>query len=839
MLNFLSGFRWPALLLLPFLAACNSSKFLAEEQEILVKQQVVIDNKKEIKNASELNYQLSTLARQQPNTNFLFLFPREYIYLSSNRAKDSTRFDRFKRNALGQPPAIYNDSLTQLTIEDMETFLIYRGYLRAEAYTDLDHLKRQRIGVTYHVNTGPRTLIDSVSYSSPQPDIDSILQTELPNSFLQPNDPLNLTLFDKEKERLGRLLRNKGYAFFTNTYFEQLRVITFRRPGFADLSLQISPPRSDEYHQRYKVGTVDVYGDFQAGDIIEPFGLDTIVEGIRFRFLGSEPKVKIDALLDNIFLRPGEFYSKDAVDKTNEQLGLLGIYRFVRIGSQIDPNDEGLLNFSLQLTPNEQMEVGLDFDLNYTNRINNTGATNLIGLSLSPSFNHRNLLGGGELFTTNIRGGVEFNPNFSSNENLFINTVDFGTELSVYLPRFRDYLGMYKFLYNVPLTKDKHLLNERFYNGLQDRASTRLSVAYEYLLIRDFYAYTLADVRYGYNYQRSATSSYGITHLALDVLVPSTQPRFDSILAENQFLQLSFGEQFFASLLFRELQYQRTGRPNLRGQSLTVIGDFELAGLEILGLNRLYNALWNNDIVFRPRRNASYAQFWRLEGDVRFNQQYNPETSLVGRFNIGIGRPFGFGAAVPYVKQFFVGGANSMRAWAPRGLGPGGYVDPESLDPQNNLRLFQTGDFKLELNLEYRFKLLWQLRGAFFVDVGNIWSLNSDPDRCGSQLLFRSSEINCSNGTTLRAQPFYRQLAIGSGFGVRIDLSYFIFRLDMAIPLRYNFPSLSGNRDSFQGPSDDPRVIDGIDLRESHYWNQFDEFRLRDFTFQLGLGYPF
>ncbi|MEL7377216.1 MAG: BamA/TamA family outer membrane protein, partial [Bacteroidota bacterium] len=603
--------------------------------------------------------------------------------------------------------------------------------------------------------------------------------------------------------------------------------------------LEILPPPGDQLHQRYQIGTVDVFGDFKAGDEPVPFGIDTTVEGIRFRFLDSEPRVKIDALLDNIYLRPGEFYSKDAVDKTNQQLGLLGIYRFVRIANNIDPENPNTLNFSLQLTPNEKMELGVDFDLNYTNRLNNTGATNLIGLSLSPSFNHRNLLGGGELFSTNLRGGVEFNPNFGSNDNPFVNTVDLGAEVSVYLPKFRDYLGLYKLLYNVPLTRDKHLLNERFYNGLQDRATTRISMAYEYLLIRDFYAYTLADVRYGYNYKRSATSSYGLTHLALDVLVPTTEPQFDSILLENQFLQRSFGEQFFVSLLFRDLQYQRTGRPNIRGQSLTVIGDFELAGLEILGLNRLYNAIGNNDIVFRPRQGASYAQFWRFETDLRYYHQYNPNASLAARFNLGIGRPFGFGAAVPYVKQFFVGGANSMRAWAPRGLGPGGYIDPESLDPENNLRLYQTGDLKLEFNLEYRFKLISPFRGAFFLDVGNIWSLSQDPDRCGAQFSFRSSEIDCSNGTLLRAQPFYRQLAMGGGFGLRVDLSYFIFRLDMAVPLRYSFPSLSGNRDSFQGTADDPRTIEGLALRESYYWNPFDQLRLRDITFQLGLGYPF
>ncbi|MEM7575508.1 MAG: BamA/TamA family outer membrane protein [Bacteroidota bacterium] len=835
------GFRyWPLLALGIFLAltACNSSKFLAEDEELLVKQRVVLGDANQVDNRSQLSYELSGLARQQPNGNFLFLWPREYIYLSSNRAKDSTRFDRFKRNTLGQEPTIFSDSLTQLAVDDMTAYLKYRGYFNAEVYPEIDHYRRQRLGLTYHTETGRRTFIDSVAYSSPQADIDSLLQLTLQKSLLKKGEPLNLTQFDLEKERIGRFLRNEGYAFFSNTYFDKLEIDTFQQAGLADIYLQVLPPQGGGVHRRFQVGSVEVYPDFQAGDFFSPYGTDSIVQGVQFRFRSNDPQVRLTTLINNIFLRPNTYYSKEEIDKTREQLALLGIYRFVRITHQIDPSNPNVLNFVLQLTPNYKMEFGVDLDVNYTNRLNNTNS-NLIGLSLSPTFQNRNLFGGGELLSTSLRAGVEFNPSFGSSDNPFVNTVDLGAEANVYLPRFRDF-GLYRFLYNLPLTKDKHLLNERFYRGLQDRATTRFSLAYEYLLIRDFYAYTLANARLGYNYTRSATSTYGITHLALDILVPSTQPQFDTILAENQFLQRSFGEQFFVSLLFRELSYQRIGRANRRGQSLSITGDFEIAGLEIFAANKLVNALRNDSTVFRPRANASYAQYWRFESNLSYYQTYSPNSSLAGRFNLGFGRPFGNGAAVPYVKQFFAGGANSMRAWAPRGLGPGGFVDPESLDPENNLRLYQTGDLKLELNLEYRFKLLWQLRGALFLDIGNVWSLSPDKERPGSQFLLRRRESGTvDDGDYFNQQSFLRQMGIGGGMGVRIDLSYFIFRLDMAVPLRYNSPSFSGDRRTFLGDVDDPRTILDEPVLERYYWNQFERFRLRDITFQLGLGYPF
>ncbi len=168
-----------------------------------------------------------------------------------------------------------------------------------------------------------------------------------------------------------------------------------------------------------------------------------------------------------------------------------------------------------------------------------------------------------------------------------------------------------------------------------------------------------------------------------------------------------------------------------------------------------------------------------------------------------------------------------MRAWVPRALGPGGYVDPLSLSTNNNLQLFQTGDFRLELNLEYRFPIASFFRGAIFADIGNIWTFEEDLERPGSQFLL--SKRSNTDGSFV-TQPFYRQLAMGVGSGLRTDLSYFIFRLDVSLPVRYNYP-----QDGFGEPLD----RDGTEIPESAYWRSFDQFRLRDLTFQLGLGYPF
>ncbi|MEL6275725.1 MAG: BamA/TamA family outer membrane protein [Bacteroidota bacterium] len=486
----------------------------------------------------------------------------------------------------------------------------------------------------------------------------------------------------------------------------------------------------------------------------------------------------------------------------------------------VDSLEDDLLHYVIQLTPSFKMEVGATVDLNYTNR-NTTGADNLIGIALSPSFRNRNLFGGAELLVTSLRAGVEINPTVNSANTRFYNTVDLGAEVSLFLPRFRDITGLYRLAYG----KGKRLLTNRFYTSMRERAETRFGIGAEYLLIRGFYDYTQFNARLGYNMRISGTTKYQINHTAVDLLRPNTEPAFDTILMENQFLQRSFGEQFFFSLLFRDIDYQRNGRTNRHGESAAINFNLEVAGAELYAANRIANAINGDNRIFQPL-GADYAQYIRTQFDLRYYKEYSETTSLATRFLFNIARPFGFGQAVPYVKQFNAGGANSMRAWSPRGLGPGGFVDSLSLlsrSERSNLLLYQTGDLQLELNLELRYKLFWQLRGALFVDIGNVWTLDyQNEDRRGSQFRFTTL---VDNDDGFRHQPFFRQLAIGAGTGIRVDLSYFIFRLDAAIPLRFNYPS--------ERP-------DNGKLPERLYWNTFKGFRFPgDFTWQLGLGYPF
>ena len=813
------------LLALYVLSGCNTTKYLNPDQELLSSQRIELEDRRRVSNRADVAYELSTIAKQQPNDNFLGIWPREYFYLDNNKPRDSTAIDRFLRNTIGQEPTIYSDSLSRRSAAAMQDYLRYKGYFDARAYHEPKRGKRNKVDLIYHIEAGRRWLIDSVAYTSPDPELDSLLRVAQVESELQPGEPLDLNNFDLEKARVGEFLRNRGYAFFSGAYIDALEVDTSRRSGYADVFFSILPPQSEDVYSQFTVGEIVVYSDYNPLALSDQsYRLDTVLDGVRFVSNAESFRIRPEILRGNVYLRPGEVHRRADLDKTNLALNQLGIYRFVRINQQLDSSGNNVIDYAIQLRPGNRMSVGVDLDLNYTNRNGTAGPGNLIGIAVEPSFQNRNLFGGAELLTTSVRAGVEVNPS-PSNNNPFFNTIDLAADATLNLPRFKDF-GLYRFLNKLPAPYPGKLLGDGTLAALRERASTRFSIGYEYLLIRQLFAYTIFNARLGYDFRKSAQTTFRVNHLTIDVLDPTIEPDFQVVLTENPRLERSFGQQYFFSILFRSLDFARVGRVDRRGRSLSFNANFEVAGAEIYAANQLRNALAEDNVVWQPGANATFAKYVRWSSTARYNKAYTPRTSLAARVTFEIGRPFGgTEEELPYVKQFFVGGANSMRGWAPRGLGPGGFVDILSLDTGNNLFLYQTGDLRFEANVEYRFPLFSFFRGAFFVDAGNVWLIDEDKARPGAKFRFREEPLS-----NILAQPFYRQIAVNAGFGLRVDLSYFIFRLDFALPLRYNYPQdgRGGNL-----------ARDGVRFAESDYWRDFGAFRFRDLRPQLGLGYPF
>lgn len=827
------------------LASCNTTQFLGEGEKLLIGNQIKFHEAKEIKNKRSLKYQLSTLYKQEENSNFLFI-PREWFYYKTQKPEDTTRFDRWKLRFLGEEPAVFSTAATKATLESINFYMRYKGYYNASVYVDSVFSKNEKkVSLTYHVTPGPLFTIDTVIFRSGDAEIEAILQKIKDRTHLKEGRALDREHYEDEKKRVLRYLRNHGYAQFYPNYFAPLEadstinIERLPRPKNKKVSLDfiVNRPYQDSAHQKFVVGEVLVYPQFDP--VRSPAELvETTIEKCRFLAPQSEEKYRINPQIirDAIFLQPGEFYSQDDYDKTNRQLTKLGVFKFVRIHQEVDSLQPDKMNFRIELPRIPRLQLGMDFELNYTNRSGGpSSSTNLLGIALNPSFRSRNLFHGAELLVGNLYAGVEVNPNVrKENRGDFWNTVDLGVQMELYFPRFLDHLGFWKTSHAISKTFFGRKENEGLYPQLKDKAATRLGASYNFIKLLNFYDYNLLNASYGYDLQKDNHTRHIINHFGVDFLnVDTTQRNFKDILAVNPFLKASFGDQLLVSLLFREFNYIYTSPVNRSDESHYIGVSFETAGAEIWGVNQLYNRIADTTAIFRLKGkndDINFSQYFRLELDLRFNKRLTPKRSYAARFNIGVARPFGNTDDVPYVKQFYVGGPNSIRAWAARGLGPGGFTDVLTQEASANRLFFsQAGDFKLEFNLEYRFNIFWLLDGALFLDGGNIWTLRPDNSRCGSQFLLKPRIQQACEGNMgdkdFYNEAFYKQIALGGGFGARLDFTYFILRLDAGIRLRYP----------------DPNALNPLTHKSySGYWNSFPGvFLTNHVNFNLGLGYPF
>lgn len=805
--------------------SCNTTKYLGNDEYLLRGNYVKLKSKEKIKNKPSLKYELSLLFKQRKNTKLLLLIPREWIYFKTQDPQDTTKFDIWQRRVLAESPTIYNDSLTAATVKAMEIDLQQKGFYNAHVYSD-DYVKGKKAYVNYYVNPGKQFTVDSITFFSSDPNIEKEVRKISNNSYFKKGNPLDNALYLKERDRIVKHLQNNGYAYFFPNYITPIEADTFGTQKKATLFLEITPPFSDTIHHTYSIGKIEIYPNYSP--ILNPAQYrDTIIEGYHFIDTSFHFEIKPEVILDAIYLKEGNLYSLSDKEKTNRRLSALGIYKFVRIKQEIDSLQKDVINFSIELSLNKRLELRFDLELNYTNNNSVGRAGNLFGLTTSPSLRNKNQFGGAELLISNLTGGIEFNP--ALNGPRFWNSIDLGAQTELFLPKFSDYFRIWKSLDKIRFGKKVKPVNQRFYTALKENALSRFSASYNYVLVLQFYRYNLFNASFGYDMQLGNTKRYIINHIGLDYLFPIPEPLLEQIFKDNPFFERSFGKQLFTSFLFRDFTYVYNSRVSNNGESNHASINFETAGSEVWAINKLSNAIQNKQDTF-SLGDVAFSQYIKASLDLRYFKQITPKQSFAIRGFIGVARPFGFSGDVPYIKQFSAGGPNSIRAWVQRGLGPGGYLDTLAhnvndfyrLDRNNRLKLYQQGDIKLELNFEYRFNLYWLLDGAFFVDAGNIWTIQEDPTRCGSQFRFNKKTIEGCEEEGIANDPFYKQIAIGTGFGLRFDFNYFILRLDLGLRLRYPFPiNRSGN------------------ITEPDYWNNFRELKLKDVNFNLGFGYPF
>lgn len=804
-------------------SACNTTKFLGPDEVFLEENEIDLKTDQQIKKKGNFKYELTTLYKQKPNTNFLYI-PREWFHYqvqdTLGQSKFKKGFKRWSMRQFGETPVLYDPGLTETTERSMEYFLQHKGYFLADVqsfyeYTDKENKK---LRVSYEVRPGHQYLIDTVLFVSRDTNIQKILQNIRKQTLLKRGNPVDAALYEQEASRIVKNLRNQGYAYFGPNYVANLEADSnlFQ----AKLTLEVLLPPNDSIHRTFKVGDIFFYPDFDPSSL-SPITTDTIGDGIFLVKDTTYFRLREKVLLNTLYLKKGELFRQENYDRTNQQLSNLGVFRFVTIKGEPDPVTPGVIHFRIYLTSTKRYAFGTDLEVNTSN--SPFIGRRLLGVSGNVSFRHRNLFKGAELLITNVEGGIDLNLNQFDQIDSLINTVDIRVQSDLYLPKFVDPFGFYSLLHNT------RILRSSFYKSLQDKAATRFSLSYNYLERISLFTLKTLNTGFGYDFSPSNRHRYIINHLGIDYLIPQTTFLFDSLILEkNQNLKRSFDKQLFTSLFFRDFSHTFTGLPNRFGESYSFISRVEFSGLEVFAANALYNRISPEkrdtfDLII-GQDTAQFSQYARFEFDFRHYRKLSKNQFLVFRAALGWATPFGFSTSVPYVKQFSAGGPQSVRAWNAREIGPGGYLDPLTQTPGVNPTLFyQTGEFKLDFNLEYRFPFftLFGIRyeGALFIDAGNVWSTYPDETKRFARL--RWTPLYNENNEKI-ADNLFKYMAVGTGFGLRLDFAYFIFRLDVGMKLRNPYPK-----------------IDAAGNVEEVFWLDPAKYTLKDLNLNIGLGYPF
>ncbi len=747
--------------------SCNTTKYLEDGQVLLKKAETKFNKDSDVKKPADLKAELIQFYKSKPNSKRFFV-SREWWYYRNQDAGDTTWIKKWAKNKLGEEPSILDTSLVSLTSLEMQNYLRNKkGYYEA-VVTDSIFYKNKKAEVEYYVTPNRRYVVNSIEYFT----LDSILKPTIKslqqNSLIKKGDPIDAFIFNVEKQRIVTKLQDKGFANFNLRYISIKGDSTDLDHAW-DIFYEILPPSDSTSHETYNVGDIEIFTDYTQSQNIKNLTSYELNEKIFYK--ESEKFLVRPSTIDGkIFLKKYDRFNTKNYDKTVRKLFNLDAYRFIKLDPKINPNDSTLIDYHILMTPQTYRWVyDLNNDFFYSNRTR--APQNLAGFSVGGSLENRNTFGGSEKFKISVETGFEFvvvsSENSAPGNDGFINTFSLGINNTLDIPKFTSAFNVLKFTNKLGLIRDKTI------KTMNEEASSRISLGYNLIdILTDYKIFTVSST-YGYDIRLNNRKRIVFNQTGFDYAEYEIRENYFQIIKDNVFLERSFQNTLFTGLLFKDLSYYYQTDNGATQANWALIFNLEFSGLEIHTLNNLYKLFSGSEDNWSVNNGIAFEKMFKLELDGRWYKNITKNSQLAARLKAGVSLPYGLDDddnpnVVSFIKQFLVGGPNSIRAWRPMSLGPGNY---EIADPLNSRNFFQRGDLVLEFNLEYRFDLFWLMEGGLFFDGGNIWTLRNETDRPGSQI----------------STDFYKQMALGYGWGIRFDFSYFLIRFDFGYKLKNPF----------------------------------------------------
>lgn len=763
----MNNFKIIITLLLLFIASsCSNTKYLQEGEHLYLGASVRLENDSiSRKERSSLEDELESLTRPRPNRKLLGMRVRLYAYNIAGNPKKEKSFKGKLKYKFGEPPVLLNQVNLDNNVAILNNYLENNGYFDNQIESDTT-IKGKKATASYHIKSDKPYKINQVKYETDESFIGLSVQQAEYGTILKPGDNFNLDKIKLERERIDAYLKQNGFFFFNPEYLtvDIDSTVGDRKMNYA---LKIKPTTPIEAKQMYTIKDTYVYADYRlnAGFNDTTTRNAVVYNGITIidRTKNYRPRLFDQALQ----FESGEIYSRNEHNLSLNRLINLGIFKFVKNRFVIDSNyAQARLNTYYYLTPMPKKSIRVEL-------LGTSKSNNLVGSQASLTWRNRNTLKGGELFSISALGGAEVQYGNNKQGN---NTYRGGLEASLTIPRFI-----------VPFVK----LNS---NG-SFVPKTRILLAYDFLSKETLYTLSSFRASYGYIWKENIYKEHQFNPISINYVLPSKVSDEYRELAENNYtFRKNIERQFILGTTYN---YTFNGAvEGFRRNTFYFSGTADLSGNIFGALFGKGNSFDNPHTIF----GNAYAQYVKLETDVRYYRKLNSNTILANRVILGGSLPYGNSREVPFIKQFFIGGNNSIRAFRTRSIGPGSYDGT-----QYELFPDQSGDIKLELNTELRAKLFSVIHGAVFVDAGNIWLYRENPEKPGANF----------------TKDFMKELAVGAGLGIRIDVSILVLRLDIAFPMRKPWLA-DGER----------WVLNKIALGDKNW-------RKENLIINLGIGYPF
>lgn len=754
------------------LASCSATKFVPEGSYLLDEVKIHTDNK-DIKPSDMRLY-----VRQNPNSKW-FSAVKTQLYVYNWSGRDSTKWlNKFLRK-IGDAPVIYNEADAIRSQEEIAKAVQNLGYMGATVKRTIK-TKKKKLKLFYEINSGKPYTVRTLKYDISDKKIAEYLQNDSTKSTLKEGMLFDVNTLDTERQRITDYLLCNGYYKFNKDYITYT-ADTARNTYQVDLTLHLLPYKAyvgdvPKEHPQYKINKINFITDY---DVLQSSALSSIETNDSLHYNGfpiyykDQLYLRPKVLVDNLRFTSGDLYDERNVQKTYTYFGRLSALKYTNIRFFETQNDDSTrLNCYVMLTKSKHKSIS--FELEGTNSAGDLGA------AASVSFQHRNLFRGSETFMVKFRGAYEaisgLQPGYKNH-----NYTEYGVETSINFPSF-----LFPFL-----TSD---FKRRI------RATTEFGLQYNYQLRPEF-SRTIASASWSYKWMQKQKIQHRIDLLDISYLyLPWISPQFQEDYIDkdkdNYILRYNYENRLIVRMGYT-YNYNSAGgtlvNNTITSNSYSIRAGFESAGNILYGVSKMINMRKNKDGEYAIL-GIPYAQYLKGDFDFAKNIIIDHRNSLAFHAGIGVAVPYGNAKVVPFEKRYFSGGANSVRGWSVRNLGPGSFAGDGNF-------MNQSGDIKLDASIEYRTRLFWKFRGAAFIDAGNIWTIREYENQPGGAFEF---------------DKFYKQIAVAYGLGLRLDLDFFVLRFDGG--MKAVNPKYEKTKERY--PIIHPKFS-------------------RDFAFHFAVGYPF